>query len=165
MISTKSDCYASTKAHQHGILNGVVCSIDPSVGSTSSQPGWAIYRQTKLIDSGTFYIPAHLSTPERLRRLANEMRKLYKTYCPDILVYEEIPSLRQGGGNANAHASLLKAVGVILSVPGVNGYVGIYPVSWKKMVRDSYVKGDEEDAVEIGWIVIELAKQIQEKNK
>jgi hypothetical protein len=64
-------------------------------------------------------------------------------------------------GNANAHASLLKALGAILSVPGPDGYVGIMPVSWKKMIRNTYEKGDEADAVEIGYIVIECAAQIK----
>ena len=64
-------------------------------------------------------------------------------------------------GNAVAHASLLKALGAILSVPGPDGYVGIMPVSWKKMVRDTYTKGDEADAVEIGHVIIECAAQIK----
>lgn len=98
--------------------------------------------------------------------LANGIRKLYRDFDPDVLVYEEIPAQRYGGGgNANAHASLLKALGVILSVPGPDGYVGIYPISWRKLVRETYVKGDEADAVEIGWIVIELAREIRDKKK
>jgi hypothetical protein len=35
------------------------------------------------------------------------------------------------------------------------------PVSWKKMIRNTYEKGDEADAVEIGYIVIECAAQIK----
>lgn len=162
MISKTSDAYISTAQNLHGILDGVIMSVDPSIGSTSSMPGWAIYRQGQLVDSGIIEIPPHLSVWKRLRRLANGIRKLYRQYDPDVLVYEEIPAQRYGGGNAQAHASLLKALGVILSVPGPDGYVGIYPLSWKKQVRDTYVKGDEQDAREIGWIIYELAKQIKE---
>jgi hypothetical protein len=161
-ISKSSNVYISTSDYLKEVTEGLVVAIDPSIGSSSSMPGWAVYRAGRYVASGTFEIQRQLSVPERLRSLANHIRKLYIQYPPDVLIYEEIPSLRQGGGgNANAHASLLKAVGAILSVPGPTGYIGIMPISWKRLVREDYVKGDERDAVEIGWIVIELAKEIQ----
>jgi hypothetical protein len=159
-LTKTSKAYADIEANVKALLEGVVISIDPSIGSSSSMPGWAIYRAGKYIASGTFPIPPHKSIPERLRTLANHVRKLYNEFPPDVLVYEDIPSQRYGMGNAMAHASLLKALGAILSVPGPEGYVGIMPVSWKKMVRDTYQKGDEADAVEIGYVAIESAAQI-----
>jgi hypothetical protein len=93
------------------------------------------------------------------------VRKLYKEWDPDVLVYEDIPSQRQGGGNANAHASLLKAVGAILSVSGPDYYVGLMPVSWKRMVREDYVKSDIRDAIEMGWIAIAVARRIADEKK
>lgn len=147
------------------ILRGVVIAIDPSIGSSSSMPGWALYRAGALISSGTLGINPDQSVWKRLRDLARAMRSLYKETDPDVLVYEEIPSQRYGGGgNANAHASLLKAVGVILSIPGPDVCVGLHPLSWKKMVRETYVKGDEADAVEMGWIAIAEAARIAETN-
>lgn len=92
------------------------------------------------------------------------IRKLYRVWEPDVLVYEEIPPTRHGGGNAESHASLLKAVGAILSVSGPDYYVGIHPLSWKRMVRSTYSKGDENDAKEIGWITIEEAKRLKEED-
>lgn len=161
-LTKTAAAYSQIEQNLKGLLEGVMISIDPSIGSTSSQPGFAVFRQTKQIDSGILTIPPHLSVPVRLRMLANHLRKLYRQYQPDVLVYEEIPSQRYGGGNANAHASLLKAVGAILSVAGPDGYVGLSPLSWKRMVRDTYRKGDKEDAEEIGYIAIECAKQITE---
>lgn len=162
MISSTSEVYKSTQENLHGLLEGVVLSVDPSIGSTSSMPGWAVYRKGEFVASGTIQIPPQLKVWERLRRLANGMRHLYLEYTPDVLVYEEITALNNRvGGNANAHASLLKALGVILSVPGPDGYVGIYPISWKKQVREDYVKSDERDAIEIGYVVIELAYHIR----
>lgn len=141
-------------------------SVDPSIGSTSSQPGWAIYRKGNFIEGGIIPIPHHLSVPKRLRMLANGIRKLYRQYDPDVLIYEEITSVNNRvGGNSNAHASLLKALGVILSVPGPEGYVGIFPISWKKLARPEYIKGDKEDAIEIGYVVIQLAKEISNAKK
>jgi hypothetical protein len=36
------------------------------------------------------------------------------------------------------------------------------PVSWKAAARDTYVKGDEQDAIEIGWVAISTAYGILE---
>jgi hypothetical protein len=160
-LTKTSKAYGDIEDNLQGILDGVVVSIDPSIGSSSSLPGWAVYRAGQYVASGTFDMPIHKSIPDRLRILANHVRKLYNQYLPDVLVYEDIPAQRYGMGNAVAHASLLKALGAILSVPGPDGYVGIMPVSWKKGVRDTYQKGDEADAVEIGYVVIEFASQIR----
>jgi hypothetical protein len=160
-LTKTSKAYGDIEDNLQGILDGVIISIDPSIGSSSSMPGWAIYRAGQYVASGTFDIPVHRSIPDRLRMLANHVRKLYNEYPADVLVYEDIPAQRYGMGNAVAHASLLKALGAILSVPGPDGYVGIMPVSWKKGVRDTYQKGDESDAVEIGYVVIEFAAQIK----
>lgn len=144
-----------------GLLHGQVVCIDPSVGSYSSLPGWSVYRKQLPIASGVFDMPLAKSLPDRLRALHNYVRKLYIEYPPDVLVYEDIPAQRHGGGNANSHASLLKSVGAILAVPGPDGHVGIMPVSWKPRVRPGYIKSDEGDALEIGWIVIDVARQLE----
>lgn len=160
-LTKTSKAYISIEENLQRLLEGVVVSIDPSIGSSSSMPGWAVYRAGQYVASGIFEMAVHKSLPERLRTLANHIRKLYNEYPPDVLVYEDIPAQRYGMGNAVAHASLLKALGAILSVPGPDGYVGIMPVSWKQLVRDTYNKGDEADAVEIGHVVIECAGQIR----
>jgi hypothetical protein len=160
-LTKTSRAYRDIEDNLQAILDGVIISIDPSIGSSSSMPGWAVYRAGQYVASGTFSIPVHKSIPDRLRILANHVRKLYNEYPSDVLVYEDIPAQRYGMGNAVAHASLLKALGAILSVPGPDGYVGIMPVSWKKGVRDTYQKGDESDAVEIGYVVIEFAAQMR----
>lgn len=160
-IGKDTEVYKQTMQAYYHLINGLVVSIDPSVGSSSSMPGYAVYRQAKLVESGTFPLNPKDSVPVRLRVLANHLRKLYVKYPADVLVFEDIPSLRQGGGNANAHASLLKAVGAILSVPGPTHYVGIMPVSWKRQVSEHYQKGDESDAIEIGRIVLDLACEVE----
>lgn len=163
MMTKKSQAYIAIDKHSHAIANGIIVCIDPSIGSTSSMPGYAVYKAGILQDAGIFTINPKESIPERLTMLSHYVRKLYKLWNPDILVFEEIPAQRYGGGNAVAHASLLKSVGVILSISGPDGYVGMLPISWKKLVRESYLKGDMEDAIEIGWIAIEHARQIEEE--
>lgn len=161
MIGSKTEAYQLIREYSNLLLNGVVVSIDPSVGSSSSLPGYAVYRAGELIFSGKFPIPhRNMTTVQKLRILHNYMTSLYAEVYPDILVFEDVPSQRYGG-NISAHASLLKAVGVIVSVPGTEVAIGIAPVSWKAMARGTYVKGDVEDAIEIGWVAIEAARQIQ----
>ena len=144
------------------LLRGTVLAIDPSIGSNSSMPGWAIYSQGNLIDSGIIEIVPKQEVPIRLQILSRKVRQLELMYKPDILVYEDIPSQRHGGGNANAHASLLKALGAILSVEGPAAHIGLHPQTWKRLARDGYTKGDEEDAIEMGWIAIDIAKWFNE---
>ncbi len=162
MLSKTSQAYIAVAEHYYKILNGIVVTIDPSIGSTSSMPGYAVHIAGVLQESGVLKIDRSGSIPQRLQELTHRLRKLYSTWNPDVLVYEDIPSQRFGGGNANAHASLLKAVGATLSVSGPECYVGITPSSWKKMARPEYVKSDENDALEISYIVLQEAARIGE---
>lgn len=166
MLSKTSQAYQALEKCHFYVINGIVISIDPSIGSTSSMPGYAVYKQGVLQESGVLKIDRSGSVAQRLQELSHRVRKLYSTWNPDVLVYEEIPSQRYGGGNANAHASLLKAVGVILSISGPEGYVGLTPQSWKKMTRPEYTKSDENDAKELGYIaILEAARISQEVTK
>lgn len=163
MLSKGSKAYGEIRGSLTYLMEGTVVSIDPSIGSTSSMPGYAVYRSGNLVDSGIFEIDPHGTIPERLQKLSYYIRKLYQGWQPDTLVYEDIPAQRYGGGsNANAHSSLIKAVGTILSVSGPHTYVGLMPISWKKMTRSDYVKSDIADAEEIGRIAISEAHRISE---
>lgn len=165
MLGKTSQAFIQIEEWQREILEGVIVAIDPSIGSSSSMPGYAIYREGEYITSGIFNINHRgVSIADRLRDLHGRVRRLYNEYDPDVLVYEDIPVSRHGG-SAGSQASLLKALGAILSVPGPAGHVGIYPVSWKSEARDTYVKGDESDAVEIGYVAIQVARRIQEYKK
>lgn len=163
MLSKGSGAYGQICLCTLHLTQGIVLAVDPSVGSSSSMPGYAIYTAGILRASGT--IPLNPTDPihVRLRGLVYALRKITQEHNPDVLVYEDIPAQRYGGGgNAGAHASLLKAVGAILSTSGTDYVVGIQPVSWKPMARSSYVKGDEADAIEIGHVVISEAARIAE---
>jgi hypothetical protein len=163
LLNKGTGVYASVQENLHLLLNGTVLSIDPSIGSASSMPGWAVGRAGKLVASGELEIDASRSVPLRLQELHRLLRELVREWEPDVLVYEDIPASRHGGGAAG-HASLLKAVGVVLSIAGPRGHVGILPISWKRLVRPSYIKGDREDAEEILYIITEAAKEIQEED-
>ncbi len=163
MLSKGSNAYGQISGCTTFLIKGIVLAVDPSVGSSSSMPGYAVYVAGLLRDSGIISLDPQAPIHVRLRGLVYALRKIHQQYNPDVLVYEDIPAQRYGGGgNAGAHASLLKAVGAILSTSGTDYVVGIQPVSWKPMARSSYVKGDAEDAEEIGWICIQEAKRIAE---
>ena len=137
-----------------------VLAIDPSIGSSSSSPGWAVYTPKGLYKSGTIDTGgSHLPLWKRARKLADEIKSLCEDFGPEVLVYEDIPA--SSGFNANAQASLLKAVGIVLASSDTEVCLGIHPASWKNYVRPTYTKGDEEDAIEIGWVAIELARHIR----
>ncbi len=163
MIGKTTKVYADLERFSGLVLKGRVLSIDPSIGSTSSMPGWAVYDAGVYIDSGILLINIPNSIPDRLQQLNHEMRQLMLKWKPDVLVYEDIPASRFGGGNAVAHASLLKAVGAILAVPGPVGFIGLLPVTWKRFTKENYVKGDEADAIAIGEIAIQLSAWMEDE--
>lgn len=164
MIGKTTQVYEQASKCTQFLLGGVVIAVDPSIGSTSSMPGYAVYRAGQLVESGILSVHPGNSVPHRLNQVSVKLRQLYNEYIPDVLVYEDIPAQRHGG-SAVSHASLLKAVGAVLSVAGPEYYVGIFPVTWKRLVSPGYVKSDEQDAIELGRIVIELAKRIEEERK
>jgi hypothetical protein len=142
------------------LVYGGVLAVDPSIGSTSSSPGWAYYRDGVLIDSGIIFTGgSHLELWQRARRLGDAISLLSTEYKVDVLVYEDIPAT--SGFNQNAIASLLKAVGIVLACSKSSHVLGVHPASWKNYVRPEYKKGDKEDAVEIGWIATSLARHLE----
>lgn len=105
--------------------------------------------------SGTLDISRDGDLFFRLRELAQALQHLGDF---DALVYEEIAPRRFGGGSAHGHASLLKAVGVTLACSRYKYFaVGIRPSIWTRHKLKSYRKGDEQDAIEMGRIVIGYA--------
>lgn len=163
MISKGSKTDIAISQYYQLMLNGCLLCIDPSVGSNSSMPGWAVYQAGELVESGCIEIEVVRELPPRLQTLSRSMYQLIQRWNPDVLVYENIPAQRHGGGNAEAHASLLKALGVILSIPGPDFYVPLLPVTWKRFVRADYVKTDERDAIELGYVSLLLARHYAEK--
>ena len=158
-ISPKTKLYQEVAQRVDVLTSGVVLAVDPSIGSSSSCPGWAVYQAGTLHQSGTIDTGgSHLPLWQRARTLADEIRALCDDYTPTLLVYEDIPAT--SGFNANAQASLLKAVGIVLAASTTDDCLGVHPASWKNYVRPTYVKGDEEDAIEIGYVTIELARHI-----
>jgi len=132
------------------ILNGIMLVIDPSSGSQKSKTGFAVYDCGECIDSGIVAIDhtKHVSF-----RLQDTYDFFINNYCnPDLLVIEKIRGPR-------AHVYLHWAVGVIITAVHARKVIEMNTGLWKSKVSADYVKGDEEDAVEIGKVAIMLAKE------
>lgn len=147
------------------ILEGRILCIDPSVGSASSMPGYAIYENQKLIDKGTIDIDVKTTKKHvgfRLQELGKSLREEFKTV--DVLVIEDIPPFRAGGtyGANKAHVSLLKSVGCIFGSAQFEHLVNIHPRTWQKWRDENYAKTDDKDAEYIGIAAIGMAKIIRD---
>lgn len=148
------------------ILEGKILCIDPSSGSHSSMPGYALYDNCELKESGIIEIDSINETlPIRLRELAVCLQNDFGRY--DVLVIEAIPPIHGGGrrfnSHAKTHASLLKSCGTILGAVDRAHTVSLHPRTWQKWKDDNYVKSDQADAEYIGVAAIAMAKKEKER--
>ncbi len=155
-----SKIYGYIRDNIKQLIAGTVLVIDPSIGSASSMPGWSLYKQGVLVRSGTLRIDSTKENWEKLRELHRLLRNLSLAEQPDLCIYENVPVSAHGGRSQVSHAVLLMAVGVTMCAVQADRFLGLAPNVWKSKVRDSYVKSDENDAIEMGWIAIEMAKEI-----
>lgn len=164
MISKTSETYRQIKKHYDLVLTDKMLVIDPSMGSQSSLPGYAIYDAGQAVTAGTLDVPRTGDHPVRLSKVVKAMTKIITLYEPKVFVIENIP-VAPGSFNMVSLASLHMARGALLSCIGDKPYISIYPQSWKKHVRSTYIKGDMEDAVEMGYIIIKFAEAIKQEVK
>lgn len=170
MLSSTIIEYKALRKALKPILEGVLISVDPSCGSDDgkgggSNPGYAVFRSGVLVESGTIKLDATQDLVYRLQTLAWELRKVYNKYSPDVLIYEAITPFRHlPGRRIGSNSSLLKALGVVMSMAGHTQAVGLRPMIWKKQISKSYLKSDEGDAIEMGKIALENAAWIVEND-
>jgi hypothetical protein len=151
----------------NSVLTGTVLVIDPSSGSSSSQPGYALFSGGNLTDSGTIVINHAKEVPRRLQDIAKALQKDFPPV--DVLIIEDIP-VRSFGRNAHAHATLLKSVGAILSAAQYDKFIEISPSVWHAWlskdpaIAKGYAKGDEWDAKVMGFCVLDLARTLAGKS-
>lgn len=155
-----SKIYGYIRDNIKPLIEGTVLTIDPSVGSMSSMPGWAVSERGIITKSGTLSIDPRKETHEKLRELHRLLRNLSGDIQPDLCIYEQVPVSAHGGRSQVSHATLLMAVGVTMCAVSADHFIGLAPNVWKAKVRDTYMKSDEADAIEMTWIAIEMAKEI-----
>jgi len=144
------------------IKKGKLLAIDPSSGSRSSMPGYALYKRGNLETCGMISIPLdgvnrHLY--KRLRYL-NQSLEMFKTV--DVLLIEEIP-LKGGGRAISGHISLLQAVGVIIASVQAGVVIPVPICVWKKNLSPDYKKTDVNDALALATTTLNLANREEER--
>ena len=154
-----NECYKA-------VLNGTMLAIDPSIGSDSSLPGYALFEQGELVESGVFEVQRGASKHIRLYEITRIIREDFP-YVPDVLAVERIVArpFRGGSGmNAVSLSSLHKAIGAIMSAAPFTHLVEVATSSWVPYKPDDYEKTDEFDAITIGLCVIGKAKLFRERD-
>lgn len=142
------------------LTQGVVFSVDPSIGSKSSQPGYAVWKAGELEDSGIIRLGCskEASVPARLHHLRMCLEDQFEK--PDVVVVERIVSNPKAMNYNNTTAvKLNQAIGVVMAqweVPVIE----VSPTSWKSVAKslDWYEKTDVNDAIVIGLCCIQKAR-------
>lgn len=167
-------CRERLGANKTKILTGSLLCIDPSSGSESSQPGWALFQNGVLVEAGVAEINHRLELRSRLR-LVWEYFSVWADKV-DIVLIEEIPvrpirtkmdanSSGKTWMNAKSHGSLVEAIGATKAAFPVSIPVVKLPASlWHRVSRDqgwamqasTVKKSDYMDAVRIGMTAIFL---------
>lgn len=168
-----SKCKEKFWKYRELICNGTLLAIDPSCVSSSSMPGYAIYRGGKFIEGGILNIKYHPDLFRRLSRIRHTMQTEFSDI--DVMIIEKIPvkplfNRKQAADsgriwlNAAAHSSLMQAVGVFKGslsedIPVIDIAAGVWTHEAK--VRGlKEVKADDEDAIAIGAVAIEMTRDL-----
>lgn len=169
-MADESKVRQSIRKHRDAILRGTMLAIDPSIGSTSSSCGYAIYVSGKLVESGLIEVNKSASQTVRLYELARTFREDFTN--PDIVAIEGIspvPYAAKRGFSkvpmtAISLSALHRAVGAILGAQKWTDVIEIPPITWKKYKSADYKKDDHIDAQEIGRAVILIAREMESES-
>lgn len=167
-VNPDTKLYRAVRRCAPPLVHGRVLAIDPSVGSSSSQPGYAIYLAGRLLEYGTIEIPPTDSTHRRLYELGRSLREDFAEQQFDVLVVEDIPHARYEatgirgikGRSLETQIPLHRAVGAVLSNVAAEHCVAVTPITWRAFAPKDYVKSDAGDAVCIGHAAIAYAREI-----
>ncbi len=163
MAGKKSKTYEAIAQCYREILEGTMLAIDPSTGSKSSRPGFALYKAGELVESGEIAVDLKANRSKRLYEIAETVRSEFPT--PDVLVVEYIPPVTYRGSDVKMNGvslmALQKAIGAIIGANPVEHLLEIPASAWRKYRPTQYVKTDEWDAICLGICAVETAKNVQ----
>ena len=131
--------------------------IDPSIGSSVSSMGWALYVAGELDSAGVVDIPSELSNPKKMQEISKVLLEFKDI---DLLVVENIAPTRGGPGSRafinKSWKTLHQATGAAIASVRCEDVIEVAPISWKRFakVEDGYVKSDVADAVMIGYTAL-----------
>lgn len=163
MASKTTKIYKSVAACYRDILEGTFIAFDPSTGSQSSMPGYAIFINGNLTESGIIKVNPADRKNVKLFSITESLRTEFPQ--ADVIAIENIPPVRynrKGAMDGWAIVALQRAVGAIMGCFNCE-YVEVAPASWQKYKFEGYDKSDEHDSICIGLCCIDIAKQIKEE--
>lgn len=137
------------------ILGGTMVSLDPG----SNSLGFCFFVCGELVHSGS--IQAKGSIGKRLRKLTKALedeRCRFALPEVDVVVTE---FLRSNTG----HIYLTWAAGAAVGAMAAEHTLEVTTGAWRKNVGSDYVKGDEQDAIEIGKFAVTLCKEAVKPRK
>lgn len=144
-----------------GVLDGTMLVIDPSAGSQSSLPGYALFKKGKLVDSGVIAINIGWKLHRRLQQIQKTLQEDFEEV--DVLAIEDIQFTNPK--MLRAQSTLFKAIGVFLASARYKKLVEIVPTTWKSFLKknntqfEDYIKGDEWDAIIMGYCILSKAQE------
>lgn len=138
-------------------LTGRMLAVDPSTGSKSSMPGYAIFDKGELVESGIITVDLAGNRSERLYEINRTLREDFTG--PFDVVAVESAGFFIGKMNPASIISLQRAIGAIIAAHPVKCLVEVPSNVWQKHAYKGYIKGDEQDAICIGLCVINTAKE------
>lgn len=143
------------------VETGYLLCIDPSIGSSSSSCGYAVFRKGVLEECGTIEVKLSGNHSQRLHQLCQSL--LLEFPKPDVLAIERIDLWK--GGRSQTALVLNRVIGAVLSVWSLENVVEIPPPLWHSYTDRAakYEKSDSNDAVMLGVCTVEICREIGEE--
>jgi len=139
------------------ILNGTLLAIDPSTGSKSSMPGFAVFEKGILIESGIIQVDLKGNRAQKLYQINHTLRTDFG--APDVVAVESAGYFISKMNPASI-ISLQRAIGAVIAAWPVKCLVEVPSNVWQRYQFKGYIKGDEADSICIGLTVIAKAKEV-----
>jgi len=170
--SNQSELWAGRIARASDlILSSKMVAIDPSVASTSSKPGYALFQAGVFIEQGIFDISPKPLLSVRLRHIKCMIREYFLDV--DVAIIEQVPvkpirtkkQAQETGKtwmNHQAHNSLMQAIGATKASFELETELFDMPAPlWQKIARNNgwiIDKADDSDARLIGEATLHIAR-------
>ncbi len=137
------------------LTTGSILCIDPSIGSSSSSCGYALFVTGELKECGTIEVKLSGNHSQRLHQLCETLRTDFTR--PDVLIVEQINLWR--GGRSQTALVLNRVIGAVLSVWSMENVLEIPPPLWHSFTEVvGYEKSDSNDAVMLGICALEVCR-------
>ena len=163
-MNKKTKTYKAIEPLVDVILDKTMLCIDPSTGSQSSMPGFALFEKGIKVESGIIEVDHKLNKSLRLYEISRCIREDFKDI--DLLVVEYIPPVGyKGGMNSISLMALQRSIGAIVASLPFENLLEIPAASWKAYKPEEYEKTDEWDSICLGLCAIAIATYVKVEGK